>query len=377
MFPTFFNQNCCRIALWEGLVATSLVRQIKMSERKVLNKYYPPDFDASKIPKLGLSRDRQYVVRLMAPFNMRCTTCGEYIYKGKKFNARKETVQGETYLGLLIFRFYIRCPRCISEITFKTDPESTDYVCENGATRNFQAQKLMEDEENRKQKEEEEEEQNNPMKALEKRTKESKQEMDILEKLEELRDLNTRLANVDYDSLLELNAKAAEQMRAKEEEEDEQLVQSIFGAQKIQRRLSDDSEDDELEENRSKIKSELPGERKPTRRKATDILAEDTSDTPQPAQKKQKTSGNVSIGKLQNKSQLASLVKVNKDKTNGQKAAVKAAIKSETVTPAQDNMLQDSQKDLGKVDQDIKAGTSALGSLGMLGDYSSSEDSDQ
>ena len=36
-----------------------------------LQKYYPPDFDASKIPKLGLSRDRQYVVRLMAPFNMR------------------------------------------------------------------------------------------------------------------------------------------------------------------------------------------------------------------------------------------------------------------------------------------------------------------
>ena len=30
---------------------------------------------------------------------------------------------------------------------------------------------------------------------------------------------------VDYDSLLELNAKAAEEMRAKEEEEDEQLVQ--------------------------------------------------------------------------------------------------------------------------------------------------------
>ena len=30
---------------------------------------------------------------------------------------------------------------------------------------------------------------------------------------------------VDYDTLLELNAKAAEEMRAKEEEEDEQLVQ--------------------------------------------------------------------------------------------------------------------------------------------------------
>ena len=28
------------------------------------------------------------------------STCGEYIYKGKKFNARKETVQGEEYYGI-------------------------------------------------------------------------------------------------------------------------------------------------------------------------------------------------------------------------------------------------------------------------------------
>lgn len=48
-----------------------------------------------------------------------CKTCGEYIYKGKKFNARKETVQNEVYLGLPIFRFYIKCTRCLAEITFK------------------------------------------------------------------------------------------------------------------------------------------------------------------------------------------------------------------------------------------------------------------
>ncbi|XP_019727826.1 coiled-coil domain-containing protein 94-like [Hippocampus comes] len=90
-----------------------------MSERKVLNKYYPPDFDPAKIPKLKLPKDRQYVVRLMAPFNMRCKTCGEYIYKGKKFNARKETVQNQLYMGLPIFRFYIKCTRCLAEITFK------------------------------------------------------------------------------------------------------------------------------------------------------------------------------------------------------------------------------------------------------------------
>lgn len=52
-----------------------------MSERKVLNKYFPPDFDPAKIPRLKLAKDRQYVVRLMAPCNMKCTTCSEYIYK--------------------------------------------------------------------------------------------------------------------------------------------------------------------------------------------------------------------------------------------------------------------------------------------------------
>lgn len=64
-----------------------------MSERKVLNKYYPPDFDPSKIPRMKLPKNRQYTVRLMAPFNMRCKTCGEYIYKGKKFNARKKMLK--------------------------------------------------------------------------------------------------------------------------------------------------------------------------------------------------------------------------------------------------------------------------------------------
>ncbi|KAG9102831.1 protein CWC16, partial [Ceratobasidium sp. 370] len=60
-----------------------------MAERKVLNKYYPPDFDPSKIPRRSGPKNSQQVVRLMAPFSI----CGEFIYKGKKFNARKETVE--------------------------------------------------------------------------------------------------------------------------------------------------------------------------------------------------------------------------------------------------------------------------------------------
>ena len=39
----------------------------------------------------------------MQPYNMRCLTCGEYIYKGKKFNASQETVRNETYLGAPAF----------------------------------------------------------------------------------------------------------------------------------------------------------------------------------------------------------------------------------------------------------------------------------
>ncbi|XP_033376037.1 splicing factor YJU2 isoform X2 [Parus major] len=215
-----------------------------MSERKVLNKYYPPDFDPAKIPKLKLPKDRQYVVRLMAPFNMRCKTCGEYIYKGKKFNARKETVQNEVYLGLPIFRFYIKCTRCLAEITFKTDPENTDYTMEHGATRNFQAEKLLEEEEKRMQKEREEEELNNPMKVLENRTKDSKLEMEVLENLQELKELNQRQANVDFEAMLKQYKELEEEQRRKEQEEDEQEMKAML-EQAQNRRLLLDSDSDE------------------------------------------------------------------------------------------------------------------------------------
>ncbi|XP_018583558.1 splicing factor YJU2 isoform X2 [Scleropages formosus] len=247
-----------------------------MSERKVLNKYYPPDFDPSKIPKLKLPKDRQYVVRLMAPFNMRCKTCGEYIYKGKKFNARKETVQNELYLGLPIFRFYIKCTRCLAEITFKTDPENTDYAMEHGATRNFQAEKLIEEEEKKIQREREEEELNNPMKVLENRTRDSKMEMEVLENLQELKELNQRQAQVDFEGMLGRYKEEEEREKERQKEEDERETWEILEKALVKRlRDSDSDSDQEREQGKRKARSHIAD-------KPTDFLtstAAKTTDT--------------------------------------------------------------------------------------------------
>jgi hypothetical protein len=51
---------------------------------------------------------------------------------------RKETCNDEDYLGIKIYRFYFKCSRCYSEVTMKTDPKNHDYVCEHGATRNYE-----------------------------------------------------------------------------------------------------------------------------------------------------------------------------------------------------------------------------------------------
>ncbi len=204
-----------------------------MSERKVLNKYYPPDFDASKIPRVKREKNRQFVIRLMAPFNMRCTTCGEYIYRGKKFNARKEDVIGKLYLGIQIYRFYIKCTKCLAEITFLTDPENQDYLMENGAIRNFESIRLAEKQAEAAAKQEKEEEVNNPMKILENRTRDSRREMDVLETLEDLRELNAAHSSVDPKILLEEEEKRKNDLIAKqmqqEKEEDEEELQRILG----------------------------------------------------------------------------------------------------------------------------------------------------
>ncbi|KAF6033769.1 CCDC94 [Bugula neritina] len=230
-----------------------------MTERKTLNRYYPVEYDPVNIPKLKAKKKEQnrlWGIRVMAPFNMRCNTCRDYIYKGKKLNSKKETVSNEDYLGIEIHRFYIRCPKCVAVIAFKTDPKNCDYTLETGATRNFEAAKTLMDQEKKKQQAIEDEEAANPMKVLENRTKQSRNEMDTMEALTELREMNARHEKVDHEAIIR-KAKLYQQELEQKEEED-CLIRELFGfveevdGERI-RRLASDDEDDALPVKRAKV----------------------------------------------------------------------------------------------------------------------------
>ncbi|KIY95144.1 hypothetical protein MNEG_12818 [Monoraphidium neglectum] len=173
-----------------------------MGERKVLNKYYPPDFDPSKLPKGKRGKHNEMKVRMMLPMSVRCKTCGNFMYKGTKFNTLKEDVAGEDYLGIQVFRFYYRCTKCAAEFTMKTDPKTADYVMEHGASRNYEPWREADAAKADAAIQKEEEERGNAMKALENRTLESKREMDLMDTLDEMRSLRARHAGVTPEQAL-------------------------------------------------------------------------------------------------------------------------------------------------------------------------------
>ncbi|KAJ0769294.1 putative saf4/Yju2 protein [Helianthus annuus] len=217
-----------------------------MSERKVVNKYYPPDFDPAKIPRR--SQQHQIKVRYMLPMSIRCGTCGSYIYKGTKFNSRQEKLIGdETYLGIiLIFRFYIKCPHCCAEIAIKTDPQHSDYVVEAGARRNFEphAAAAAQDEVGD---------------AMET----SQRQMEILSALDELKSMKSRRAHLRVDSMLE-----ALQPLPLEEEEDKQQL-DIFQRSRRSRQHANVTVDDSMQpyvfqRSRHDDDDQLHKKRKPT-----------------------------------------------------------------------------------------------------------------
>jgi len=188
-------------------------------------------------------------VRMMLPMSVRCNTCGNFMYKGTKFNTRMEDVKGESYLGIKIFRFYYKCTNCGSEFCMKTDPKTTDYIVEAGATRNYEPWRDKEQAKEDAKSKREEEEKGNAMKALENRTIDSKREMDILTALDEMKSLKARHEVVNLDlalaALKRANQEDEKTLEERLDEEDEREVERMLLEQAgLINRISDSSEDE-------------------------------------------------------------------------------------------------------------------------------------
>eukprot|EP00521_Asterionellopsis_glacialis_P009425 CAMPEP_0195287892 /NCGR_PEP_ID=MMETSP0707-20130614/4775_1 /TAXON_ID=33640 /ORGANISM="Asterionellopsis glacialis, Strain CCMP134" /LENGTH=330 /DNA_ID=CAMNT_0040347697 /DNA_START=69 /DNA_END=1061 /DNA_ORIENTATION=- len=165
-----------------------------MGDRKVLNKYVPPDFDPALVPRGKKPKDGLVTVRMMLPFTVQCSSCSTFLYRGRKFNSKKEAMGGPNgkYLGIQRFRFYIKCTACSRPVTFLTDPQNADYEMESGGTRNYEVFKDKAKTEENFEKEQEQEEKDDPMKGLENRVLESKREMEDLDNLEEIKAMNMK-----------------------------------------------------------------------------------------------------------------------------------------------------------------------------------------
>lgn len=222
----------------------------------IMCRYFPPDFDPADLPRGQRAKDNAMKVRMMLPMTIRCKTCGEFMYKGTKFNCKKEDVDGENYLGLQIFRFYMHCRKCSAEITYTTDPQNHDYKMEHGATRNFEAVKHEQSiEEALKAKRAADDE--DKLKRIENKTADAKREMDMFEKLDDMLHTKGQHATVTTEAAIAaLTARAEDEVRATGvgdlTEADEQALRLLVEGGKFTRRLEE--EEDAMKPNLTAIR---------------------------------------------------------------------------------------------------------------------------
>lgn len=136
---------------------------------------------------------------------------------GLKFNARKSD-SDETYLGIRIFRFSMKCKGCPATFIIKTDPKNSDYICESGVRRNYEPWRAAKNAEE-EGKEERKRQDDDAMQALENKTRDAKEEMEQLDALDELKSLNAKRATLDVDEVL-ARGRDAEKQRADVAEQD-------------------------------------------------------------------------------------------------------------------------------------------------------------
>lgn len=138
----------------------------------------------------------------------------------------------------------------------------SDYVTEHGASRNFEPWRQNEEltEEARKAREEQDAD---SMTALENKTLDNRRERDILDALDELKSLQARHADVDFEDLMKMNEKRAEEEERAENgltSEEQAYMRKVFqDRQKAITRIEE--EDDGKSLSGSLKRSEPDGER--------------------------------------------------------------------------------------------------------------------
>ncbi|CUS20631.1 LAQU0S01e11056g1_1 [Lachancea quebecensis] len=225
-----------------------------MSERKAINKYYPPNFNpleaeeaARKLSKKLKTMNRDVItIRLMTPFSMRCLKCSEFIPKSRKFNGKKELLP-EKYLDTIKqYRLSIKCPRCNNMIAFRTDPKNGDYAMEIGGVKNFVEEKSGEKlpgnetlDETLERLERQQQQENNETKGdgpedkvekIEKRLAKMQKEQQDYEELEALRREN--LSKMKRAEALQERSHLSAQEESQWDEEKAEMAFRLFNAQK-------------------------------------------------------------------------------------------------------------------------------------------------
>ena len=80
----------------------------------------------------------------------------------------------------------------------RTDPKQHDYICESGASRNYEPWRDIEHAERIMKAKSQLEDETDAMKRVERKGFNSKREMEILDALNEVKLLNRRQANIDH-----------------------------------------------------------------------------------------------------------------------------------------------------------------------------------
>ncbi|KAK2197534.1 Saf4-Yju2 protein [Babesia duncani] len=241
-----------------------------MAERKVLNKYIPPDFDPEAFNRFrdvlrndgfgknrttfarrlkGGINSRGLSIRMMFPFTFRCASCGDFTYVGTKFNSRVQRLYNEDYLGIEKWRFFAKCPHCGHQIVFKTDPQHGDYLLESGGTRTYDADRDARlASETVQNLEDEEAEQLANAERLAVKAREAHKEFEDLERLAEIKRRNLR--HREFESKPELvlsNASTGAKGDAGLEEEMEAYRQDQAQADALEHRNVVDSDPENLD----------------------------------------------------------------------------------------------------------------------------------